>query len=359
MSILDRVEIHHSLVYDFLASMYRLNNNEKFVNEIEELRLKDKIKLNDEILNWVKKNKEIIPKNIQEKFDIYFNRETFYGLCLTGLVACSHIDTIDDFIDYIGKLSHEDILTEFLDTGFGTGEEVSKCLVQELLNSEKEAILYINKNISIPSKQKWELLQFFLNPEKMKEDLITLFKWHYDNVYKYDFPAIEELIKKYEEGLKEKLEKYGDDYLKLLTKIDYKNYKPGDRIFISVSYFYETSRLYGYRDEPGMDIYMIGYRYAEVFVEGKHALLSNVQMFKALADETRLNMVKLLCERPWYGHELAMKLNLSNSTISYHLSMLGMNDLVKVDRVDNRTYFKSDIESIKKVVCESLDKMIE
>ena len=40
--------------------------------------------------------------------------------------------------------------------------------------------------------------------------------------------------------------------------------------------------------------YVLGFRHMEVFVERKHGILSNVQIFKTLGDETRQNMIKLL-----------------------------------------------------------------
>lgn len=358
MDVSERVEIHHSIVYDFLASMYRLNNNEKFLDEIEELKLKDRIMIDQDILDWVKKNRDIVTTDIQEKLDMFFNRETFYGLCLISIIVYNRIDTVEKFINYIKHLPCQDIFMEFLDTGYGAGEELNKSLVEKLLNNEKAAISFINKNLSIPSKQKRELLQFFLNPEKVKEDLISLFIWYNNNIYKHYIDVVEAVVIKYESELKIKLKQFGEEYLKLLTNTDFKNLKAESKIFISVSYYYETSKLYSYRSEPGKDIYMFGYRYSEIFIEGKHVLLSNVQMFKSVADETRLNIIKLLCERKWYGHELALKLNLSNSTVSYHLSMMVLNGFVKVERVDNRTYFSSDVGNIKTIICDSLDKMV-
>lgn len=359
MDIIDRVEIQHSVVSDFLASMFRLNNNQTIIEGYYELEFEQNIKLNEDILNWVKKSRKIIPPSIQEKFDVFFNKETFFGTCLICPASCMHINDVESFIKYTAELPCEDIIREFLNTGFGTGEEVDRSFVERLINDEKEAVIFIDSKLSIPSRQKWELLQFFLNPKRMKDDLVELLSWYYDNIYKNELEFIDEIIKKHEVQLEEKLRRFGSDYLKLLTGTDYSGSRSLNSVIISVSYFSELSVFSGSRNEFSKDIYVIGYRYPEILVKGKHTLLTGAQMFKALADETRLNIVKLLSKRPWYGHELAQKLNLSNSTVSYHLSMLEVNDFVKNVRVENRSYFKCDIENVKKILCDTLDKMVE
>ncbi|HLP15038.1 MAG TPA: metalloregulator ArsR/SmtB family transcription factor [Bacteroidota bacterium] len=50
----------------------------------------------------------------------------------------------------------------------------------------------------------------------------------------------------------------------------------------------------------------------------KHTLT----VLKALADETRLELLNLLHERPCYGEELAVQLKITPSTVSFHLNKL-------------------------------------
>jgi ArsR family transcriptional regulator len=47
-----------------------------------------------------------------------------------------------------------------------------------------------------------------------------------------------------------------------------------------------------------------------------------IKIFKALADESRLQIIKTLYEKARYVEELAERLNLSSSTISFHLKKL-------------------------------------
>ncbi|HYF82678.1 MAG TPA: metalloregulator ArsR/SmtB family transcription factor [Clostridia bacterium] len=357
MGVMDKIIIHHSTAYDFLAGMYRLNNNEKLIAAKEELELGEKVKFNEDILNWVKASRMNLPQEIKDGLDLFFNYESFFGICLMNDIADKDIKNAVGFISHIEKLSYASILSSFLETGYNS-DELTIEQVEEMLGSHKEAISFIEKTITLPSKQKWELLQFFLDPEGMRNRFLELLRWYNANIFMHAEKNAEAVVLKQEKELEKKLGVYGESYLKLLVDIDYSKSKER-RLVIALSYYYEVSNLRSIRECKGVDLHLLGYRYPELIAEGKHALLSNVSIFKALADETRLNIIKLLSERPWYGNELAQKLKLSNSTISYHMSMLTMNGLVETVREDNKYYFSLNMDNVKKTLCDALDNMVK
>src|SRR5512133_2235725 len=55
----------------------------------------------------------------------------------------------------------------------------------------------------------------------------------------------------------------------------------------------------------------------------------SLEVLKALADETRLELLHFLAERPRYGEELAAQLKLTASTVSFHLNKLEQAGLVR------------------------------
>lgn len=357
VGIMDKVTIHHSNAYDFLAGMYRLNNNEKLIEIKFELGLDDKVKFNDDILKWVETSRGKLTSQIRDWLDLFFNYESFFGICLVRYIADKDLKSADELLDYIRGLPCKDILGRFLGTGYGN--TVGSEQIEEMLANNKAAVSYIEKNISLPSKQKWELLQFFLDPDSMKEKLLQLFEWYYGNIFKMDIKSAEDAVIKQEKELEKKLRMYGEEYLKLLVETEYTKNKVAKPIVIALSYYYEIANLCTFGHDGAADLYMFGYRYPALIAEGKHALISSVSIFKALADETRLNIIKLLCQRPWYGNELAQELKLSNSTISYHMSMLLLNGFVEDVREDNRSYFSLDIEKVKKILSNALDNMLK
>lgn len=358
LNILDRISFHRSEVYDFLASIFRLHCNEQLsVNNFDDL-LAEQAKFNEELQNWVTITKKKIPNDIQDLISKFFDFETFYGICLIPCIGINKIDSILDFIRFVEEMDDVNLFEKFLYSGYGPqSSKIDKELIEKLLKDEKLAMKFINEELSIPSQNKWNLLQFFMNPENMRKEFVYLLNWYYENIYIDEVDRVMKLSEKSLDKIEKKIRKYGYEYLNLLTFTDYSKDKTSKEIIITVSYFYDLASFNSMGEEHP-DVFMKGYRQPDVIIERKHALLSNVQMFKSLADETRLNIVKLLSKRPWYGHELAKELNLSNSTISYHLGMLVFSDFAKLEKVDNRTYYKLDPENMKRIITEAIDKML-
>jgi ArsR family transcriptional regulator, arsenate/arsenite/antimonite-responsive transcriptional repressor len=69
------------------------------------------------------------------------------------------------------------------------------------------------------------------------------------------------------------------------------------------------------------------------------------ELFKALSDRSRLRVVKSLIEKPQYLEELAERLNLTVSTVSFHLKKLGKAGLVWKEKQQYYTifYLKKDL----------------
>ncbi|SCY59934.1 ArsR/SmtB family transcription factor [Alkaliphilus peptidifermentans] len=357
--IIDNIEVHNNLTYDFLASLYRLNNNEKMIDNISEYKdLVMNFKLNEDIIDWTRRSKKKISEEVMTKMSVFFDSETYYGMCLIPYIVDYKINSIEEFINVLKSIPPTDMLKNFIDTGYGPKDGlVSTDLVQELINNYKKATAYINDKISIPSKQKWDLLQFFVDPEKMKRELIELLTWFYENIYVYEEEKIKVVLYKNTKEIKNTLAKYGNEYLELLFNIKPNKLKNFRRVILILSYSYEFGSMSSSNDENDY-IFLIGYRYQDIFVKGKHDLLSNVQIFKALADETRLNIIKLLSKKSMYGREIAQELELSNSNISYHTSMLIFHNLIINTKEDNKTYFSLDKEELRKVINSSIDKLI-
>lgn len=63
---------------------------------------------------------------------------------------------------------------------------------------------------------------------------------------------------------------------------------------------------------------------------------------KVLADETKLEMLRLLSSDTMYGAQLAKQLGISPATVSYHVGQLGAMKLVNIRRQENRIYYAVD-----------------
>ncbi len=77
--------------------------------------------------------------------------------------------------------------------------------------------------------------------------------------------------------------------------------------------------------------------------------------FGALADPSRLRMVRLLSAEPRYGQELAEALGMSAATVSHHITVLLKTGLAKVERRSHRTYYVLDMEALADSLAEGRD----
>lgn len=75
----------------------------------------------------------------------------------------------------------------------------------------------------------------------------------------------------------------------------------------------------------------------------------------ALADPSRLRLLRLLAQRPWYGQELATQLGMSAATISHHLNMLTNAGLISMERRAHRTYVVLHAERLRARLHASAD----
>lgn len=72
--------------------------------------------------------------------------------------------------------------------------------------------------------------------------------------------------------------------------------------------------------------------------------------FKALADSVRRDILVTLKEQSLTAGEIAEKYDLSNSTISYHLSLLKKADLITERRYKNFIYYDINLSVFEEVI---------
>jgi DNA-binding transcriptional ArsR family regulator len=115
--------------------------------------------------------------------------------------------------------------------------------------------------------------------------------------------------------------------------------EPGiSRVILAPSYF---SRPYNFLMSAG-DWRLFGYPVADSALGPSDALtppLSVVRLHRALGDDTRLRILKLLASRDLYLTEIAQQLELSKPTIKHHLALLRAAGLVTITESGTVMYY--------------------
>ena len=110
------------------------------------------------------------------------------------------------------------------------------------------------------------------------------------------------------------------------------------RVVLGPSYF---GRPYNALTKVG-DVQLVCYPIADSSLESAGRMAppaSTVRLYRALGDETRLSILRLLAEKDRYLTELANELELSKPTISHHLAQLRAASLVTMTEQGNLTYY--------------------
>jgi DNA-binding transcriptional ArsR family regulator len=110
------------------------------------------------------------------------------------------------------------------------------------------------------------------------------------------------------------------------------------RIVLAPSYF---GRPYNSLTKAG-ELTLICYPVEDAALGGAGRSIppaGTVRLYRALGDETRLRILRLLAERDRYLTELATELDLSKPTISHHLAHLRSAGLVTLHEQGNLTYY--------------------
>lgn len=71
-----------------------------------------------------------------------------------------------------------------------------------------------------------------------------------------------------------------------------------------------------------------------------------INILKLLSDKSKFKILMLLKNKKLYANEIAEILQLSNATISHHMRILAVHDLVHTVRIQNKTYYYLDEHTI-------------
>ena len=79
------------------------------------------------------------------------------------------------------------------------------------------------------------------------------------------------------------------------------------------------------------------------------------QIFKALSDPTRIKIIYALMNGPLCVSDIAVLLNMSQSSISHQLALLRNQNLIKVKRNGRRSYYSLDDEHVLCIFKDGLE----
>ncbi len=296
---------------------------------------------------WLKSVDETISGFMKNDMNFLFNRFGIVNVILSELIIKHGIETPVQLIARLESMDAGELIEASI-LYFGIPESGS--------GDEKSMRAYLNKNFD--EDLATTFLQIKKHPDEFMEKLRELLVYFYEKHYQ----AIEEELGAFiEPKIRQHQALLDTDLLNFLNIIgigDYKRYIESDypiTLFISfiidvgMSYFTYQSTLYmsyGVNMEKRLN----------------HLLMKEKckNLFKALSDEKRIEIIKLTSIRPYYNKELADHFGLTTATLSYHINLLLDIGILNFEpRPNNRFYYTTNKETLKTIFAMSLEMLLE
>lgn len=272
--------------------------------------------------------------NKTKEKDFYFEESSFDFFPVLWLILLEYRSMIQADPDCTNEQINariRDILREDLEKQKSSSEDISTKDMVEFLE-----ICNLNGNA------KWKLLQLMQNPKDYIGQLYELIQGDmeaYKKAVKAVKPALDRLLKQYDIWMKSGIDKKFED-IKRRIVVEAEIFPtlvfPGSQI---VS---EKKCYYGLLSEKLTNG-------EESNSQSKEVLL---QKLKALSDNSKLEILLALKEKPMYNLEIAKQLGLSAATMSHHMNVLLYCGFVTVEKKEGKVYYCVNEASQKKFIEE-------
>ena len=337
------LQLIHNLNFDFVESLFSV----AMQREIDDVYIRE----------WQKTvENTLIPLIEEDRF--YFENGSIFSegleIFLLSFVFEYKSSSISHFIEQFQRYSESKFAHKIIEN-MCEFEEVD--FDREIFDNPGNLARFINTNFEFSKQNKWDILQFFLNTKKYKEDLLKIFKWHYENNFKKIEKYVNERANVFEKNFETVLRKYENDFAqRLLTGLFPK--ENVETLFVSISCFMRKEVI-AWKERKGNKRWIVaGFDYLNMIVENLDPQTEALRLLKIIADESRLKIIKLLSGKECRNPEIANLLGLTKATISHHMNVLCTHNIVDIRMDGNKIFYSVDRKKLKKRLSEIIDKIL-
>jgi DNA-binding transcriptional ArsR family regulator len=268
------------------------------------------------------------------------------------------IKTVPEFISFIGQMHEKELLSYIMRQVLFGENSFNESLVcwedcEHISGKTKQLILDMDDKTN---DEKGKLLECMDNPEETKQRLSFFFKQFYEKSYlqveSIVLNEIKEAEKQYKKIMESNPEEFITKYFFNFFKIENKswNYKLNIHLSLFLNIYFWTVNLHDYKEKQGWVV--IGIRTYKFFYQ-KEAFEKVDRFLKVLGDKRRVDIVKMLSYKPYYGYEIAAKLELTPATVNYHINLLMDAGILTFDREENKVYYTLNKDRVKELLNET------
>lgn len=330
-----KVFLVRSPVFELLASMFRLQSHEILSQEPSVPTFADY-----DLDLFVDRVRQGLPESVLDGLRIFFNPESYLGLSLVRYAWVHDAwQSIEMFLEQLSQAPPLELFRTLLNTGYTPDGEI------DIVNpaSVREYIQRTN----LPEVEKWKLAHLYLSAERTQAEFIDLVTQCYHLYFADEWHRLQRLQEESVTQIAARLHQRHDlrDVFPIFDGSPTED--PEAEVVLSPSVFYHLDSLSSFDDENSLYLVLYGIHYPDRGLDRPDAVKA---FLKVLADDTRIKIIKTLALGPGFGYDLAQRLNLSNSTISHHLSLLADSGLVVPERHENRVYYALQRQQLQSLV---------
>ncbi len=331
------IKYHES--FEFITALYALGQEKLIHNLIQSKPLTKDDNTFDLIL---KKIKKITPSEMQKEIKYFFDLDGI-GYLIYNIIFYKEQDVeelyLNDFIKAVKQITLDEASSFLISSNYDIGYSNSP-----VTDSYHKLTELLSQSI-LPEKGRQERLkEFSKSPEKLNNLKNTVMTF-YSDIYLKIKSKIDELclqgVALYSQINSENSKSFYKHYLGGINELT-------DEDYVHISFFSQLGVHYYQSKWQKKHCVILGIRNCD--------LVSNISSFhqisyfhKVFSDAKRLELITLISQKPYFGQELAAKLNLAPSTTSYHLNLLMDLNLIITTRINKKVFFSFNQEEYKRL----------
>jgi|GEM_PF-266334 len=344
-----KVEIAISPVFDVLTGLYLGNCPDKMLGNSAD----------EQVEGFLQARRNLRPR-LQANLDKYFDENCYPGVGLLSLAGEKFFGSVPAFLEALAQLPLTQLAAALLSFGkIYRGNLRTDKRIEELLANRQLLVEHIEQNMTVPAEKVDQLADIVRDPAIARDDLAELIEHNWYVIMPSETDKMSQIRQQVAEKTRSKLNEIGPialvegiSRLHLPEKQD--SY---ERVILAPSGFNDQGIVATENQDETCLIIVYG-KDNEVFSAPKNETKANdaldpaklATFFNTLSDKTRLEIVRKLTERPYYGQELAKILSISNATVFYHLSLLEKIKVVHLERIEHRVYYALDSERLRQLL---------
>lgn len=313
------MRLQHNMALEFITLLMRMSNNNYFFDYATDKKFSSDGELNDQILTFIDSLDYFERTDLETVFSKF--KLNFYFLIL--YIEKNKIDTVETLLAKLeSEKAHVYASNCFRLSSFDIKMDDSAAVFGEKLSGK-----FDQETIEL-------YLVFKEKPKALLDRLVAIIQVCFHKFFKAYQNEINDKMITITEDHNEIFQENPNKFMKVIGNGDYSNLLKLEEKGLYICYFEEFIPRYIHDAET--HIFCYGYSEIQKYKLNSEESGVPIELFKMLADDTRLGILKILAIKKWSRKDLVKEIGLTSATMTYQLNKLLELDLIEMVAGENR-----------------------